>query len=166
MGLNPNAQRVAPPYGEEPMQRLYTYQLGWPELWAKMSVRVPGANTAAKYSRTELYNFGKTEKPEGATWKEMIGVYLLRWGDKERPEIARKIKTFIGYHDRKTNGAPIPDEKEHPDSGVSWKYLAMIASRGDLKGRRAPTLTPTKGKNAAGKNAIPTKTPQTATVTA
>jgi len=137
MGIKPNQQRVAPPYGEEPMQRLYTYQLGWPELWDKMSRRVPGARTGARYSRTELYSFGKVKDIDGMSWKEAIGVYLMRWGEPERTLIAKNIKWSIAYHAKKTSD-PIPNDDEHPDSGVSWKYLAMLASRGDLKGRRKP----------------------------
>src|SRR3954469_7816083 len=49
MGLTPHQQRCAPPYGEEPIQKLWTFQQGWPELWDKMSQRVPGAASAARY---------------------------------------------------------------------------------------------------------------------
>jgi len=140
MGLTPNQQRVAPPYGEEPMQRLYSYQLCWPELWDKMSRRVPGAATAARYSRTELYNFGKVNtlgESGEMSWKESIGIYLMRWNEPERTAIAKNLRWSIEYHFKHTRD-PIPEADVHPDSGVSWKYLAMLASRGDLKGRRKP----------------------------
>ena len=57
-GISHNDQRCAPPYGEEPMRGLWTFAVCFPEIWDKMSRRVPGAATAARYSTTELYAFG------------------------------------------------------------------------------------------------------------
>ena len=53
MGVGKNEQRVCVPFGEEPMRGLWQYKVGWPDLWAKMTSRVPGASTAEKYSRTQ-----------------------------------------------------------------------------------------------------------------
>ena len=135
MGVPFADQRVAPPYGEEPMQRLWQFQIGWPELWDKMCERVPGAATAARYSQTDLYNYGKKQKPDELTWREMIAVYLERHPAKTAAAIAKRIKREVAMHFSLTND-PIPEEDVHPSTGVSWKWLALIASRGDLKGRK------------------------------
>src|SRR5262249_15708231 len=57
-GVPLSAQRVDAPFGEEQSRRLYIYKTMWPELWAKMVFRVPGAATAGRYSDTELYGYG------------------------------------------------------------------------------------------------------------
>ena len=59
IGLAPKDQRVAPPYGEEPMRGLYQYRECFPDIWDKMQTRVPGASTAARYSHTYVYAYGK-----------------------------------------------------------------------------------------------------------
>ena len=46
MGVSKHEQRVCVTFGEEPMRGLWQYKVGWPELWAKMCGRVPGAATA------------------------------------------------------------------------------------------------------------------------
>ena len=54
MGIKPNDQRCAPPYGEEPMRGLYQFRELFPDIWGKMQTRVDGAATAARYSNTVL----------------------------------------------------------------------------------------------------------------
>jgi predicted phosphoadenosine phosphosulfate sulfurtransferase len=138
MGLPRRDQRVAPPFGEEPMRNLRIFQVCWPELWDKMSRRVPGAATAARYATTSLYHFGQRniQKLPGMTWKEMIEVYLERHSPDVRTKTAHRIKKFIKFHEKRGIG-PIPDQQPCPYSGVSWKFLATIACRGDVKGRRS-----------------------------
>jgi predicted phosphoadenosine phosphosulfate sulfurtransferase len=136
IGLSRSRQRVAPPYGEEPMQNLEMYAVCWPALWERMVARVPGAATAARYARTDLYAYGGVPKPEGRSWQEMVQVYLERHTPESRAIIANRLKNDILVHNERTGNAPIPEEEYHPDSGCSWKYLAMVACRGDLKRRR------------------------------
>lgn len=139
MGINRNAQRVAPPYGEQPMQGLYTYQICFPELWDKMCNRVAGAATAARYARTSLYGQKTMELPCGRTWQEMIPIYLARHAPESRLIIAKRIRADIALHKSKTSD-PILDVTAHAVTGMSWKYLARIAMRGDLKKRTQPKL--------------------------
>jgi len=44
---------------------------------------------------------------------------------------------MIDMHYKMTGDLPILVDARHPRSGVSWKYLASIAMRGDYKGRRS-----------------------------
>jgi predicted phosphoadenosine phosphosulfate sulfurtransferase len=148
-GIPPHLQRVCPPFGEEPLGNLYMYAECWPELWHKMLARVPGANTAARYCRTELYGFGKKTPPEGLTWQQwtfrLIGMYPDEWQAK----IAKNIKSIIEGHQRKTV-RPVPEDIPDVHSGVSWRVLAEIAARGDFKGRRKGKLVQ-YGMNVANK---------------
>ena len=138
-GLTPHEQRVCPPYGEEPLGNLWIYAVCFPELWEKMIRRVPGAATAGRYARTELYGFGKREPPPGLTWREWTFSQLELWAEPWRSNIARSIGSVMDLHASKTS-RPIPEATPDPLTGLSWSYMAMLVNRGDLKDRRAGNL--------------------------
>lgn len=134
-GISRHDQRVCPPFGEEPLRGLWQYGVCFPELWERMIHRVPGANTAAKYSRSPLYGYGDTrdEAPKGMSYREAIIEELKRWPESERHEINNRIKFEIRQHNKSTNNAPILDDAQF---GLTWKFLYMIAKRGDTKNRK------------------------------
>lgn len=136
-GMTRHQQRVCPPYGEEPLGGLYKYAICWPDLWEKMLARVPGAAAAARYARTPLYAFGDVPSwdPQ-ADPRKLIRQALSRWPEKTRAQVTERINLEIRNHYRKTKEkipAEVPGE-----TGVTWKYLYMLAVRGDFKGRRTP----------------------------
>jgi len=129
-------QRVCPPFGEEPLRNLRMYKVCWPEMWDKMVNRVHGANTAVQYCDTQLYSFGKVTCPPGLTFKEWTFKLLELYPPENRDLIKKNILKMIKMHKNKTN-RPIHDSEPDEYTGISWKYIAMIANRGDTKGRRA-----------------------------
>lgn len=135
LGVAPSTQRVCPPYGEEPLGGLWIYAQGWPQLWHKMIKRVHGAATAGRYANTELYGFGKLQLPEGMTWREWTYALLELYPKDLKAKVANNIVNLLAQHKSKTNR---PLHETEPDllTGLSWKFLAMIANRGDLKERR------------------------------
>lgn len=140
MGVNPNKQRVCPPYGEEPLGGLWIYAQAWPDLWHKMIGRVHGAATAGRYANTELYGFGRVECPKGITWKEWTFRLINLYPEDLRKVVAKNVADLMKFHKSKTH-ASIPEEEPDRITGLSWKFLAMIANRGDLKARRARMVT-------------------------
>ena len=135
-GIKPSQQRCAPPYGAEPMRGLWQYKQCWPDIWDKMQSRVPGAGTAAMYGRTKLYAYGEVpEKPQGVTWEEFAVSILSKWGPSERTEVAELMRSWIKRHHNKTRDPIL--SVPHPVSGLSWKFLVMLAFRGDFKKRKA-----------------------------
>lgn len=139
-GVGAHAQRVCPPYGEEPLGGLHQYAECWPNLWHKMLARVPGAATAARYARTELYGFGGLELPPGKTWRGWFDDLVAMWPDDYQRIIRSNVATLIRLHNAKTRGRDIPDEVYDAISGCSWKFLCETAMRGDLKGRRSQSM--------------------------
>jgi predicted phosphoadenosine phosphosulfate sulfurtransferase len=136
-GIPRHAQRCCPPFGEEPLRGLWMYSQCWPDLWAKMSVRVPGSATAARYCRSPIYGFGEVLDvclPEGVSWQEAIGQALKRWRPEEAKDIAERLQAYIRHHAKMTTD-PLT-ERPHPKSGVGWGALLNTAVRGDLKLRR------------------------------
>ncbi len=138
-GISRHDQRVCPPYGEEPLRGLYQYAECWPHLWGKMIHRVPGATTAARYSRTELYGFGDVELPPGKSWREWFFDLLEMQPKSERGEMQQALSRALKDHARKTQ-RDVPEVEPDLVTGISWKQLCMIAVRGDLKGRRIGQL--------------------------
>lgn len=140
-GISPSQQRVAPPYGEQPVRRLSMWAACYPELWDRMVERVEGAPAAARYATTELWGAGDRKmilKPEGMTWQEAIAQAIEAHPPDKRKWVAGKVKRTIGTHHRKVPRAPILDDVPHPLTGVSWQYLYRLAVRGDYKDRMQP----------------------------
>lgn len=125
-------QRVCPPFGEEPLRGLHEYAECWPEMWHKMIHRVPGAATAARYGNTFLYSH--SAKPEGVDWPQHIRNVLETYAGKHRKAVQDNINACLSRHKRLTDDA-VPNEEAHPVSGISWRFLAQMAVRGDFKGR-------------------------------
>ena len=131
-------QRCAPPYGEQPLERLWTYHLCWPELWDKMVVRVPGAATAGRYARTSLYGYGSRgdmSKPDHMTWREFVTKKINEFPEIDRASVAAGISQVLDDH-RVYTRDPIPDDEPHPESGFCWHNIAKLVIRGDIKGRK------------------------------
>lgn len=135
VGIPPHSQRVCPPFGEEPLQRLWQYAQCWPGLWEKMIRRVPGAATAGRYSRSPLYQFSGRliAPPPGMSWQDAIRAELAKWPPDTAAEIAKRIQAEIRMHNRRTRNAEIPGTA---DEGLSWQFLHMVAVRGDVKKRK------------------------------
>ena len=141
-GISPSNQRVCAPFGEQPLENLWMYQLCWPQLWEKMLARVPGAATAGRYARTPLWGYGSVTKGEDETWEEVLSREIEKWEPKTRKAVAIRIRNEIDSHSRTMPGVPIPDkelvyDKSDFTSGVTWTLLVKIAKRGDTKGRIA-----------------------------
>jgi predicted phosphoadenosine phosphosulfate sulfurtransferase len=138
-GIAPNEQRCCPPYGEEPLRKLWTYAICWPDLWHKMIARVPGAATAGRYAEGELYG-QDLRVPEGHTWRTWTHAQLDLYPEEYRSLIAASIARLLKDHRAKTN-RPVSEDEPDPWTGLSWKFLATLVNRGDLKGRRGGAVS-------------------------
>lgn len=134
-GTPANSQRIGTPFGTEAIRDLKDWAEAFPEVWDKVIERVPGAESAARYSRTELYAFNETPtKPDDMEWMEFIHSLVERHEDKRfRDAAAVSIAKMIKRHFKQAS-EPIL-EYPHPRSGLSWGILAKVASRGDAKDR-------------------------------
>lgn len=148
LGVPAPSQRLAPPFGEEPLKNLALFAQAFPELWDRLQSRVPGADTAARYARSEVwaYDQGKVELPEGETWPQYVKRLMMQHPDPV--PVAKRLAAVINTHRRKTTD-PILGLAPHPASGVSWKRLAVIAESGDTMGRKAQNIIGTMNQNPA-----------------
>lgn len=152
-GLSHYGQRCSPAFGEEPLEKLWTYAQCFPDVWARMVDRVPGVGAAMRYAKTELWCYrDRPEKPAGMLWPEFIAHYLGKFDDSDSRTIAGRVRDEIRLHYRKVS-QPIAVRTRHPETGVSWHFLLMLAMRGDFKARKQ-----------AGGEATPDGTPARARV--
>lgn len=140
LGTSVSLQRVTPPFGEEPLGGLWKYAEGWPELWERMLRRVEGVSTAGRYALTDLYGARLKEPPPGMSWRQWALSMLELYPEPQRSEIARGLAGVLKMHRKKTK-RPVPDAEDDVMSGLSWKYICIIVSRGDLKNRKKGQLT-------------------------
>lgn len=137
-GVAAHQQRIAPPFGEEPLRQLHMYAALYPTMWDGLSQRVPGADAAARYFTTPVWASGNVvDKPPTMTWPEYTRHLLMEHPTAEgkRAAVAKKLEAMVRYHRSKTTD-PILGESIHPASGVNWHVLASVAASGDTMNRR------------------------------
>lgn len=136
-GIPLSLQRCCPPYGEQPIRGLHQFKTCWPELWSKMTDRVHGAATAARYANTDLYGCGVRDDdlPDGMTWRDLTFAAISKLNLKSRKEVADAIKKCINIH-RRRSSLPMPDDEPDPTSGFCWKTLYIAAKIGGNKFNR------------------------------
>lgn len=135
-GVGAGLQRCSPAFGEEPLQKIHTYAQCFPEVWAKMSERVPGVGAAYRYALTELYAYrDRPEKPPGMAWPDWCAHYLKKFRPGDAAMVADRIKSDIETHYRKTTH-PIALKAPHPITGMCWYFIFTVAMRGDFKKRK------------------------------
>jgi predicted phosphoadenosine phosphosulfate sulfurtransferase len=135
-GVSATQQRCSPAFGEEPLQKIHTYATCFPDVWERMSERVPGIGAAYRYALTELYCYrDRPEKPTGMTWPDFLAHYVAKFTPEAQAKVSDRLRLIIRRHYRKTTD-PIVVKAKHPETGVSWDYLLMIAMRGDFKNRK------------------------------
>jgi predicted phosphoadenosine phosphosulfate sulfurtransferase len=135
-GISISLQRCSPAFGNEPLQKLWSYKTCFPEIWDKMSTRVEGANTAVRYALTSLYSYGgRPEKPADWTWTAFLSHFIKKYPKDVQKSLAKRIKSEIKAHTNKTSD-PIMEFAPHPETGCSWNYLLMLAMRTDDKNRK------------------------------
>lgn len=139
-GYTSHSQRVGSPFGAEALRKLDMWPVLFPDRWEKMIDRVPGVRTAALYARSELYSWGEyPTKPEGITWPAYVKQILDGLKPEARLHHSEKVRKVLLTHKNNTGGALIAEKALHPDSGLAWDYLAMLAQRGDMYNRRDPS---------------------------
>lgn len=137
-GLSIHQMRIDEPFGDTQRQGLWLYQVVEPQLWAKMTLRVAGANTGAIYSneRGNVLGLHSVTLPSGHTW-ESFSRLLLRTMPKHTAEHYRnKIAKYLNWY--RTRGYPdgIPDSADHvlESKGLmpSWRRLCKALLRNDF----------------------------------
>ncbi len=134
-GVSHTVQRVSPAFGEEPLQKLWTFASCFPEIWDKMQHRVDGAAAAGRYATTELWSYGDTPPPPGADFEAHVVHFIEKWPEPYRTQVANHVAYWVQNHTKKSPD-PLVWKAPHPLTGVSWEWLTKLAMRGDFKNRK------------------------------
>lgn len=160
-GVTRTDARCSPPYGEQPIRRLWSYSQCWPQLWAKMTQRVHGAATAARYANTELYGVGIKEDslPVGKTWKQHTMETIDKLIGATKRDVAAATASLIRQHSgcyaRSTfTERPIPDGEPDPVSGMCWRTIYTVAAAGGNKFGRQLQKATNKANQTRKKNRL------------
>lgn len=136
-GLTLHQMRIDEPFGDTQRIGLWLYQIIEPKLWAKMAIRVSGANTGAIYSHEKgnvLGNYAVT-LPKGHTW-ESFGKFILETMPPQTAEhYKNKLAKYVFWY--RSRGYPngIPDvadaDIESKGKAPSWRRIVKALLRND-----------------------------------
>lgn len=102
-GLKPDQMRVASPFNDYAKDSLNLYRVIDPQIWARLTGRVRGANFGAIYGRTKALAYRGLSLPEGHTWKSFTIFLLDTLPSRLRNNYVRKFNTSIEFW-HKTGG--------------------------------------------------------------
>lgn len=154
-GYSLNSMRICQPYGEEQRDNIDLFAKIEPETWARMCIRVYGANFAKIYKGKNVLK-GRVKKPDNVTWEEWARLILRTMPPYLREHYLRRINVFLRWW-RKEMYSDIPhvyakeyeanerfdseglyivdiyDEKEGDVKKLypSWRRIAKVLIKGD-----------------------------------
>lgn len=136
-GMTIHSMRICEPFGDESRKGLWLYSVVEPDLWAKIVLRVNGANTGKLYSNVRGNVLGNhtITLPPGHTWESFAMSLLNSTPPKTAEHYRHKIAHYINWW--RTRGYPdgIPDEVEikleNSRKVPSWRRVCKTLLRND-----------------------------------
>lgn len=113
-GIKVSQMRICEPFGDEARKGLWLYQVVEPAMWAKVCLRVAGANTGAMYSNEKGAVLGNHHiaLPEGHTY-ESFALHLLSTMPVRTSEHYKgKLAVYLKWWSRRGYEDGIPDSVE------------------------------------------------------
>lgn len=137
-GLSIHQQRICQPYGDDQRRGLWLFHLIEPETWAKVVVRVNGANSGALYVNESgaINGYNRVELPKGHTWESFAKLFLSSIPDITKEHYLNKIYTFSKWWKERGYDAGLPDEApyilESKKLAPSWRRVCKSLLRNDF----------------------------------
>lgn len=136
-GLTINQMRIDEPFGDTQRKGLWLYQIIEPKTWAKMVLRVSGANTGAVYSK-EMGNVLGNQKvslPAGHTWQSFAKSILNTMPKNTGEHYKNKIAVYLKWYRDRGYPSGIPDEADYRLEAIgkapSWRRIVRTLLRND-----------------------------------
>lgn len=129
--------RICQPYGDDQRRGLWLFHLIEPETWAKVVMRVNGANSGSIYVQESgnINGYHKITKPDGHTWRSFAELFLSSLPDKTREHYENKILLFCRWWEERGYEGGIPDEAdldlEMKRDVPSWRRICKALLRND-----------------------------------
>lgn len=136
-GMTIHQMRICEPFGDTSRQGLWLYQIVEPEMWAKMTVRVAGANTGALYANEKGAILGNHSiaLPEGHTFKSFANHLLDTMPPKTSRHYKNKIAVYLNWWAKRgyPDGIPESVDKKIESTGKvpTWRRICKTMLRND-----------------------------------
>jgi len=136
-GMTLHQMRICEPFGDESRKGLWLYQVVEPSIWARLVLRVNGANTGKIYSneRGNVLGNHKITLPIGHTWKSFALSLLKSTPPKTAEHYKNKIAVYINWWKKRGYPEGIPDEAdlkiENAGKAPSWRRVCKTLLRND-----------------------------------
>lgn len=136
-GLTIHQMRICEPFGNESRKGLYLYQVIEPKAWAKIVLRVSGANTGKLYSNKNgnILGNSKITLPEGHSWQSFAMSILNSVPKPTGLHYKNKIAVYIKWWTDRGYPEGIPDESdlkiENAGKAPSWRRVCKTLLKND-----------------------------------
>lgn len=136
-GMTIHQMRICEPFGDESRKGLWLYQVVEPSVWARLVMRVNGANTGKMYSneRGNVMGNHTITLPENHTWKSFAESILSTLPPKTAEHYKNKIAVYIKWWMKHGYEDAIPDESpiklENSGKAPSWRRICKTLLRND-----------------------------------
>ncbi len=136
-GMTLHQMRIDEPFGDTQRIGLWLYQIIEPKLWAKMAVRVSGANTGALYAHDKGNVLGNRSVtlPEGHTWESFAKFILHTMPPSTSQHYKNKLAKYIFWFRERGYPDGIPDQAdsdlEAKGKVPSWRRIVKALLKND-----------------------------------
>ena len=136
-GMTLHQMRICEPFGDESRKGLWLYQVVEPSVWARLVMRVNGANTGKMYSNVRGNVMGNhtITLPEGHTWESFAASILSSLPPKTAEHYKNKIAVYVNWWRKHGYQDLIPDESpiklENAGKAPSWRRVCKTLLRND-----------------------------------
>jgi predicted phosphoadenosine phosphosulfate sulfurtransferase len=136
-GIKISQMRICEPFGDEARKGLWLYQVVEPQMWAKVCLRVAGANTGALYANDKGAVMGNysIDLPAGHTY-ESFAMHLLNTMPKKTAEhYKNKLAVYINWWSKRGYEEGIPDKADKKIEALgkvpSWRKVVKTILKND-----------------------------------
>lgn len=135
-GLSIHQMRICEPFGDEARKGLWLYQVIEPEMWAKVCLRVAGANTGVLYGNEKGSVLGNhsISLPEGHTYESFANHLLNTMPPRTAEHYRNKLAVYINWW-KQREYPEIPDKVdktlEASGKAPSWRKICKTLLRND-----------------------------------
>lgn len=136
-GMTIHQMRICEPFGDEARKGLWLYQVVEPEMWAKVCLRVAGANTGALYcnEKGSVYGNGYITLPNGHTYESFSKYILSTMPRKTAEHYRNKFAVYLNWWQKRgyEDGIPevAPKELEASGKAPSWRKICKTLLKND-----------------------------------
>lgn len=136
-GMTPHQMRICEPFGDEARKGLWLYQIVEPAMWAKVSLRVAGANTGALYCQEKGAVLGNhyIALPEGHTYESFAHHLLNTMPTPTAEHYKNKLAVYLKWWSKRGYPDGIPDHVEARLESAgkvpSWRKVCKTFLRND-----------------------------------